>query len=570
MRLAVAAAAWTALPAWAAEERQPASLTTIAACLVALLVVLFGARFAADRGYAASHAHEDEIDRNGKRGGLALTGAYLSAAAFLGIPALISAHGYEALILLAGLVAGWPLLALLLSDRVHNLSVLTFADAIAWRLQHPALRVLLAISALMVCLIYLIAQMVGAGQIVSLLFGFEYWLAVVIAGGMMMAYTLMCGRIAVTWLQIVKAIFLLVCTALLAGLVAWKLGFSANALYEQALELKTTLDSGSSEPLFGEIMGIGTGDVEMLMLNTDEATDFFRSRDPIAILSLGLTLVFGALGLPHLLMRFAYARSARIARQSALWATVWIGVFAALLAIIGMGIVVLNTKTHFMETFVNLSDGGDFSLLFLAYALGDNALMGIVAATALVALLAVTAGLGHAAATAVAHDLYATTLMQGQAKPANERRIARQTIVSLFVLAILLGIACAGHSIAALVTLALVIAASANTPVLLMAMFWKGCTSRGAIAGGICGLFSALLLTLFSPFVWEKILRQDHALFAYALPTLFSMSAAFLGVWIFSLTDQSPRAKWERGTWKDQQFRAALGLGEAPIFTGEK
>ena len=567
IRAAVVMAAWTALPAWAAQEApQAVSLSAIVACLVALLVVLAGARWAADRAYAASHAHHDEIDRNGRRSGLALTGAYLSAAAFLGIPALISAQGDDALILLAGIVAGWPLLALLLAERLHNLSVLTFADALAWRLQHPALRVLLAISAVIICLIYLVAQIVGAGQIVGLLFGFEYWLAVVIVGGMMMAYTLMCGRIAVTWLQIVKAIFLLLCTALLAGLVAWKLGFNADALYAQALELKTALDAGGGEGLLGEISEPGANDARALALNAEKESGFFRSRDPIAIISLGLTLVFGVLGLPHILMRLAHAHGARIARQSALWATVWIGVFAALLCVIGLGIAVLNTETQRMESFVNVSEGGDFSLLFLAYALGDNVLMGIIAAAALIALLAVATGLGHAAANAVAHDLYATTLMRGRTKATNERKIARLTIVLLFIFAILLGIACAGCSIAAIVALALAIAASANAPALLMAMFWKGCTSRGAIAGCACGLCAALLLTLFSPFVWEKILHLGEAPFAYALPTLFAMSAAFLGVWIFSLVDRSPRAKWERAHWAEQQFRAAVDLGAQPMF----
>ncbi|MDR1887981.1 MAG: cation acetate symporter [Zoogloeaceae bacterium] len=563
-----AAMAWMAIPVWAeTQERQPASLSAIAACVVTLLIVLAAARWAAEHAYAASYAHTDEIDRTGRRGGLALCGAYLSAAAFLGIPALISAHGYDVLILLAGLVAGWPLLALLLAERLHNLSVLTFADAPAWRLQRPALRVLLAVNTLIVCLIYLVAQMVGAGQIVSLLFGFEYWLAVVIVGGVMLAYALICGRIALTWLQIVKAIFLLACTALLAGLVVWKLGFSADTLYAQALELKTALDSGGGEDLFGEVMATGKNDMQALAPNTSAHTDFFHARDPVSILSLGLTLIFGVLGLPHLLMRFAQARNARIARQSALWATVWIGVFAVLLCIVGLGIVTLDTKTHFMDAFMHLSDSNELSLLFLAYALGDHILMGIIAAAALVTLLAVTAGLGHAAATAVAHDLYATTFMQGRTKPASERKITRQTITLFFMLAILLGIACAGHSLVALVTLALAIAASANAPVLLMVMFWKGCTSRGAVAGGLCGLFSALLLILFSPPVWENILHQERALFAYALPTLFSMSAAFLGVWIFSLTDRSPRARWERAAWPDQQFRAALDLGEPPVFT---
>jgi cation/acetate symporter len=541
LRLGTAAWAWAATPAWAAEQgRQLASLSAIAACVVVLLVVLSGARWAADRAYAASHAHAPDIDRNGLSGGFALTGAYLSAAAFLGIPALMSAQGYDALILLAGLVAGWPLLAFLLAERLHNLSVLTFADATGWRLQHPALRVLLAISTLIICLIYLVAQIVGAGQIVSLLFGFEYWLAVVIVGGAMMAYTLACGRIALTWLQIVKAIFLLVCAVFLAGLAVWKLGVGADTLYAQAFEL------GNAQ------------------------ADFFRARDPVAIVSLGLTLVFGALGLPHVLMRFAQASSARVARQSALWASVWIGVFAALLGVAGLGVVVFNTEARFMDAFVNPMNSGDLSLLFLAYALGDNIFMGIIAAAALIALLTVTAGLGHAAAAAVSHDLYATARMRGRVNPAREHRFARLSVALLFMLAILLGIACAGSGIAALVALALAIAASVNAPVLLMAMFWKGCTSRGAFAGGVCGLCGALLLILGAPFVWEKILRQGDAPFADALPTLFSMSVAFMGVWLFSLADRSPRATWERAAWPAQQFRATLDLGEQPVFTNSR
>ncbi|MDR0736149.1 MAG: hypothetical protein LBF51_04830 [Zoogloeaceae bacterium] len=518
----------------AGEEiaRHPASLAVIAAFFVVTFVVLIGARWAVERAQAFLYAHSEISDPEGRWHGLSLTGAHLSSAVLLGLPALMLAQKDEAaFIWIAGLLAGWPLLSMSLSERLHHLGMLTFADALVWRRQSRPLRVLAAVSTLLLTVLYLTAQIIGAGQIFGALFGLEYWLAVMMIGSLMMAIALRCGRLALTWLAIIKTIALLLLLALLAALVLWTFGFSA-------------VGKSAARPFLAAA-----------------SADFLAMRTPMDRWSLGVTLAFGLMGLPHLLMRFtaASARSARVARQGGLWAGAWTGVLSVLLLIVGLGVAHLPDTTGVVGA-LTLRDNNALALLYLAESVGGGALMGATAAVVLIALLAVAVSLGHAAAAAVAHDFYASVLRGGRIGEARELECAHLGITLLFVFAMLLGIACAGQSVVFLVAIALAIAASAHTPMLLLSLFWKGCTRRGAFIGGVCGLISALMLTIFSPPIWVILLGQAVAPFPYALPTLFSMGLALFAAWAFSLADGSARAQQERADWPRQQSRAETGL----------
>jgi cation/acetate symporter len=520
----------------AGVARQPAHLAVVAAFFATAFIVLLSARWAAERAHAFLHAHAEISDPNGGWHGFSLSGAHLSAAALLGLPALMLTGGDAAFIWATGLLAGWPLLALLLARKLHNLGMLTFADVLVWRLQGTALRVLAAIGALLLTLLYLTAQIIGAGQLFGALFGLEYWLAVVIVGSLMMATALHCGRVAFTWLAIVKAIVLLLLLTLLAAMSLWIFGVSAATATSEARPFVAASSAG-------------------LLL----------TRTPVEYASLGLTLFFGLSGLPHLLMRFtaASARSARIARQGGLWASVWTGVFVGLLLLIWLGLTHLPEKASIMQN-LSLRDNSNLALLYLAEYLaeymGDGVLMGATAAVLLIALLTVSVGLGHAAAAAVAHDIYACVLRREQVGKARELEFARLGIAFLFLFAMLLGILLAGQSVLFPVALALALAASVHAPILLLSLFWKGCTRRGALIGGAGGLISALALMLFSPPIWVNALGHAVAPFPYALPTLFSMSFAFLLTWLFSLADRGARAQQERADWSRQQSRAETGL----------
>lgn len=523
-------------PVWAqAAEgeiaRHPASLAVIAAFFVVACVVLVGARWAVERAHVLLYAHSEISDPKGRWHGLSLSGAHLSAAALLGLPALMLTPDGGAFLWIAGLLAGWPLLALLLAERLRNLGMLTFADTLVWRAPSHALRVLAAVGTLLVTLLYLSAQIIGAGQVLGALFGLEYWLAVLIAGSLMMATALYCGRMALTWLAIVKTMALLLLLTLLAALALWTFGFSAEGT--------------DGAPPFAAAL----------------SADFLARQTPLDQWSLGLTLVFGLIGLPHLLMRFtaASAQSAHVARQGGLWAGTWTGVFSGLLLIIGLGVAHLPGKEAVMQ-FLALRDNNSLALLYLAESVGGGALMGATAAVVLIALLTVAVSLGHAAAAAVAHDVYASVLRGGRIGEARELKFAHLGIVLLFALAMLLGIVCAGQSLVLPVALALALAASTHAPMLLLSLSWKGCTRRGAFIGGAGGLFSALLLILFSPPIWVTLLGHAVAPFPYALPTLFSMSFALLLTWAFSLADKSARATQERADWPRQQARAETGI----------
>jgi cation/acetate symporter len=263
-------------------------------------------------------------------------------------------------------------------------------------------------------------------------------------------------------------------------------------------------------------------------------------------------------------MRFFTVPDARAARKSVLWATGWIGYFYLLTFIIGFGAIVLvATAPRYLDPAGGLLGGGNMAAIHLAHAVGGDLFLGFISAVAFATILAVVAGLTLSGASAVSHDLYATVLRRGAADPTAELRVSRRTVLVLAVVAILLGIIFEKQNVAFMVSLAFAVAASGNFPVLLLSLFWKGCTTRGVVAGGTLGLVLAVVLTVLSPAVWEKILDYPAAIFPYSSPAIFSMPAAFLTIWLVSLLDRSGRAAVDRGGYPAQQVRAETGIGAA-------
>jgi cation/acetate symporter len=489
----------------------------------------------------------------GFQNGLAIAGDFMSAASFLGISAQIFADGYDGLIYSIGFLVGWPILLFLMAERLRNLGRYTFADVASFRFAPTPVRTLAAASTLMVVLFYLIAQMVGAGQLIRLLFGLPYPYAVAVVGVMMTCYVLFGGMLATTWVQIVKAVLLLGAASFMAAAVLWRFGFSPDALFTAAVGVKEAAASAA---------GASAADAAAAGHAIMGPGGFIK--DPISALSLGLALMFGTAGLPHILMRFFTVPDAKAARTSVLWATGWIGYFYLLTFIIGFGAIVLvGTQPDYLDAGGTLRGGGNMAAVHLAHAIGGDLFLGFVSAVAFATILAVVAGLTLSGASAVSHDLYASVLRRGRVDEATELRVSRATVVVLALLAIGLGILFEKQNVAFMVSLAFALAASANFPVLLLSLLWRGCTTRGVVAGGAVGLTLALVLTLLSPAIWVTVLGHDEALFPYSSPTLFSMPAAIVVIWIVSRLDRSQRARVDRQGYIAQRVRAETGIGAA-------
>jgi len=536
-------------------QTQPTNWTAIAMFALFVVGTLFITKWAASRTKSAADFYTAGGGITGFQNGLAIAGDYMSAASFLGISAAVMAAGYDGLIYSIGFLVGWPIITFLMAERLRNLGKFTFADVASFRFEQAPLRIFAASGTLVVVAFYLIAQMVGAGQLIKLLFGLEYWIAVIIVGSLMMVYVLFGGMTATTWVQIIKACLLLGGASFMALSVLWHFGFSPEAMFSRAVAIKTDLalkDGKAAEAAAAigrSIMGPGN-----------------FVKDPISAISFGMALMFGTAGLPHILMRFFTVPSAKEARKSVMWATGWIGYFYLLTFIIGFGaITFVLTNPEFLDAKGALRGGGNMAAIHLANAVGGNIFLGFISAVAFATILAVVAGLTLSGASAVSHDLYATVVKKGRSDSAAELRVSRVTTVLLGMLAVLLGIVFEKQNIAFMVSLAFAIAASANFPVLFMSVLWKGCTTRGAVIGGFLGLVSSVGLTVVSPSVWEATLGhpKGSALFPYTSPCLFSMTIGFVGIWLFSVLDGSTRGKVDKQGFEAQQVRSETGIGAA-------
>ena len=547
----VSMAAWSAGADLGQAVKQATNWTAIGMFGAFVVMTMFITKWAAGRTKSAADFYTAGGGITGFQNGLAIAGDYMSAASFLGISAAVMASGFDGLIYSIGFLVGWPVITFLMAERLRNLGKFTFADVAAFRFEQKPVRIFAASGTLVVVAFYLIAQMVGAGQLIKLLFGLEYWIAVVIVGALMMVYVLFGGMTATTWVQIIKACLLLGGASFMAFMVLYNFGFSPEAMFAKAVEIKAALATGKTAEeaaaIGQSIMGPGN-----------------FVKDPISAISFGMALMFGTAGLPHILMRFFTVPSAKEARKSVMWATGWIGYFYLLTFIIGFGaITFVLTNPQFLDAKGGLIGGGNMAAIHLASAVGGNVFLGFISAVAFATILAVVAGLTLSGASAVSHDIYATVVKKGKADSAAELKVSRLTTVALGVVAVALGILFEKQNIAFMVSLAFAIAASANFPVLFMSVLWKDCTTRGAVIGGFLGLASSVLLTVVSPSVWEVTLGnpKGSALFPYASPALFSMTIGFIGIWLFSILDRSPRAAQDRAGFLAQQVRSETGIG---------
>jgi cation/acetate symporter len=475
---------------------------------------------------------------SGFQNGLAIAGDYMSAASFLGISALVFGLGYYGLIYSIGFLVGWPIIMFLMAEPLKNLGRFTFADVVSYRLEATPIRALAAIGTLVTVAFYLIAQMVGAGQLIELLFGLPYSSAVIIVGVLMVIYVTFGGMIATTWVQIIKAGLLLFGATLISVLVLAKFGFDFNALVTKAVQ---------THPKHDAILLPGAA-----------------VANPISAISLGMALMFGTAGLPHILMRFFTVRDAKEARKSVFWATTFIGYFYILTFIIGFGAIVLvSADPAYHDAKGALLGGGNMPAIHLAHAVGGDLMKGFIAAVAFATILAVVSGLTLSGASAVSHDLYASVFRHGRVDEAAEIRVSRITTVVLGIVAIVLGVLFEKVNVAFMVGLAFAVAASANFPVLLLAMLWRGLTTRGAVAGGFVGLILAVVLTVGSPGIWEAVFNfpKGSSWFPYTSPAIFSMPAAFLVCWLVSLADKSKTAMAEQAAYEAQFVRSQTGIG---------
>jgi len=533
-------------PDLGAVQRQPLNWTAIIMFLAFVLGTLGITYRAAAQTKSAADFYAAGGGITGLQNGLAIAGDYMSAASFLGISGLVFASGFDGLIYSIGFLVGWPIVLFLIAERLRNLGKFTFSDVASFRLDQTQIRILSAVGTLVVVAFYLIAQMVGAGKLIELLFGLDYLYAVVIVGLLMIVYVAFGGMKATTWVQIIKACLLLAGATLMSLIVLWRFGFSPEAMFAEAV---------MTHPRGDAIMAPGA-----------------LVADPVSAISLGLALMFGTAGLPHILMRFFTVSDAQAARKSVFYATGFIAYFYILTFIIGFGAItfLMNDPSFFKlgtggayDKVKDIIGGTNMAAIHLASATGGSLFLGFISAVAFATILAVVAGLTLSGASAVSHDLYAEVIARGRVSEQKEVRISKITAIVIGIVAIILGYIFENQNVAFMVGLAFAVAASCNFPVLLMSVLWKGTTTRGALVGGLLGLVSAVVMVVLSKAVWVQTFGFAQELFPYDNPAIFSMPIAFLGIWAFSRLDASNRAKAEVASFDAQYIRSETGIGAA-------
>ncbi|TKI68896.1 cation acetate symporter [Sulfurimonas crateris] len=513
---------------------------------IVMFVIFVGATlgityWAAKRTKSAKDFYTAGGGITGFQNGMAIAGDYMSAASFLGISGLVYLNGYDGLIYSIGFLVGWPIILFMIAEPLRNLGKYTFADVASYRLRQTPIRILAASGSIATVILYLIAQMVGSGKLIQLLFGLQYEVAVIIVGVLMILYVTFGGMLATTWVQIIKAFLLLSGATFMAVAVMAHYNFNFGELFAHATELKGI-----------EIMSPGG-----------------LVSDPVSAISLAVALIFGVAGLPHILMRFFTVSDAKEARKSVFYATGFIGYFYILTFIIGFGaIVMVFQNPQYLDVAKQAVSGGypifggnNMAAIHLSHAVGGDFFLGFISAVAFATILAVVSGLTLAGASAISHDLYASVIKKGQIDSITEMKVSKAATVVLGIVAIIMGILFEQQNIAFVVGLAFAIAASANFPILFLSMYWRGLTTRGAVIGGSLGLATAVVLVILGPIVWVDILGNATAIFPYKYPALFSVIVAFIGTYIFSVTDNSQGAKDEAEAFEAQYIRAQTGIG---------
>jgi cation/acetate symporter len=499
-------------------------------------VTLFITYWASKRTQTASGFYTAGGNITGLQNGLAISGDFMSAASFLGISGLVYLSGFDGLIYSIGFLIGWPIILLLIAEPLRNLGKYSFADVVSFRLEQKPIRILAACGSLSTVILYLIAQMVGAGKLIEILFDLPYYFAVTIVGTLMISYVTFGGMLATTWVQIIKAVLLLFGATIIAFLVLYQFQFNIDQFFSEAVN---THDKGESIMAPGGLIS-----------------------DPISAISLGLALMFGTAGLPHILMRFFTVSDAVEARKSVVYATGFIGYFYILTFIIGFGAIVLvSNNPEYLNNSGTLIGNNNMAAIHLSHAVGGDILLGFISAVAFATILAVVSGLTLAGASAISHDLYANVFLKGLSDEKKEMKISKIATISLGILAIFLGIIFEKQNVAFMVGLAFAIAATTNFPILLLSIYWKNLTTKGAVIGGSAGLILVILLVILGPVVWVDIFNNDEAIFYYKYPALFSMTVTFFGIWFFSIMDKSKSSIAEKKLFKGQYFRSQTGIG---------
>ncbi|WP_296404146.1 cation acetate symporter [Psychrobacter sp.] len=537
------------MPAYAAGtfegevHKQPINILAIIIFLIFVLATLGITYWASKQNKTTSDFYTAGGGISGTKNGIAIAGDYMSAVTFLGISSMVFVSGYDGLIYAISFLIGWPIVLFLIAERLRNLGKFTFADVVSYRFAQTPARIFAASGTLVVVSLYLIAQMVGAGKLIQLLFGLDYKWAVMTVGVLMMIYVLFGGMLATTWVQIIKAILLMSGATFMALMVMNSVDFSLDNLFSSAVAVHSQ---------HAAIMTPGK-----LVAN------------PVEAISLGIGLLFGTAGLPHILMRFFTVPDAKQARKSVFVAASCIAYVFVLIFIIGMGaIVILAKHPEYLTTVIKdgvstteLVGGANMAAIHLAHAVGGNLFLGFISAVAFATILAVVAGLTLSGASAVSHDLYASVIKKGKANPIQEMRVSRITVVVLSVTAIALGLVFEEQNLAFIASLVFAVAASANFPILFLSMFWRGLTTRGAVIGGFTGLIIAVVLIICGPAVWVDVLHHEAPLFPFKNVALFSMPMTFIVSWLVSITDHSARAAIDRAGFDAQYVRSLTGIG---------
>ncbi len=528
----------------ATPAEPPLNWNAITMFLIFVAVTLGITYWAATRTKTATDFYAAGRGVTGLQNGMAIAGDYMSAASFLGIAALVYFNGFYGLIFSVGWLVGWPIILFLIAERLRNLGKYTYADVVSFRLQQGPIRVMAAISSLIVVIWYLIGQAVGAGQLLhTLIPQVSYREAIVVVGALIIIYVTFGGMKATTWVQIIKACLLLGGATLMAFGVMSHEGFSFEKLFSDAVAI---------HPKHLDIM--------------KSVVPLGAKANPIESISLGLTLMFGTAGLPHILMRFFTVTDAKAARKSVLYGTCFIGFFYILTFIIGFGAIVLvaNNPTYVADitkSILVLKGGGSMPAVYLSHAIGGDLFLGFIAAVAFATILAVVSGLTLAGASALSHDIYASVIKKGQASEKEEVWVSKMAVIGLGIVAVLLGIAFEKQNVAYIVALTFSIAACTNFPILVLSIFWRGLTTRGAVMGGYTGIIGSIGLLVIGPTVWTKVLGMGPAIFPYDFPTFVVLPTVLIVAYLASVTDKSESGQKEREAYDAQLVRAETGLG---------
>ncbi|SHJ30796.1 cation/acetate symporter [Tessaracoccus bendigoensis DSM 12906] len=479
---------------------------------------------------------------DGRQNGFAIAGDYLSAASFLGIVGAIALYGYDGLLYSVGFLVAWLVALLLVAEPLRNTGKYTMADVLSFRMRQKPVRLAAAISTLAVTFFYLLAQMAGAGALVSLLLGIQSVIGqnivIAIVGLLMVGYVLIGGMKGTTWVQMIKAVLLITGALAMTVWVLAKSGFSMSNLLTEAIT-KSAAD-GSTVDLLAPME---------------------RYTDPIGLISMGLALVLGASGLPHVLMRFYTVPTAKEARRSVTWAIGLIGAFYLFTMVLGYGAAWLVGP----EAIKNMPGGANAAAPALAYELGGTVLMAVIAGVAFATILAVVAGLTITASASFAHDIYNSVMKDGKADPAREVKVARYTSITIGIVAIVGGIVANGQNIAFLVSLAFAVAASANLPSILYSLYWKRFSTAGAVWSIFGGLITAVVLIIFSPAVsggpGSMFPNVDFHWFPIDSPAIVSVPVGFFLGWLGSVV--KPDGDEFADQAAEMEVRSMTGAGAA-------